>query len=324
MNEIQFEKICSKLFSNLNERQKSILSRRFALGQNKIETLEAIGRDFDICRERVRQIEKASLKKLEKKSESYEEVFSTFAGYLKEFGGVRKERALLEDLGGDYKRELNFLLNIRSGFKRKKENEDFFAVWTLNNNYYSKTKEVIGEIIKTFENREELMSFADLKDLTSEDKKVLKSYLEISKRIQENEDGLFGLSNWPEINPKGVKDKAYLAFKEAGEPLHFSQVSQLIKGSNVQTVHNELIKNDRFVLVGRGMYALAEWGYKPGKVKDVIARTIKEAGGSLAKEKIVKKVSERRLVKKNTILLNLNDHDKFRKNQDGKYNIKTA
>ncbi len=135
---------------------------------------------------------------------------------------------------------------------------------------------------------------------------------------------MYGLSNWPEINPKGIKDKAYLAFKEAGEPLHFSKVSKLIENSNTQTVHNELIKNDKFVLVGRGIYALAEWGYEPGKVKDVIKRTIKNANQPLERDEIVEKVLDKRFVKKNTILLNLSDKEKFKKREDGKYDIRSA
>ena len=51
--------------------------------------------------------------------------------------------------------------------------------------------------------------------------------------------------------------------------MHFKEVAEAIsktfgKKTHYATCHNELIKDSRFVLVGRGMYALAEWGYQAG------------------------------------------------------------
>jgi DNA-directed RNA polymerase delta subunit len=160
-------------------------------------------------------------------------------------------------------------------------------------------------------------------------KNVFNSYLEISKKIQANAEGQIGLRNWVEINPRGIKDKAYLVLKKEQKPLHFSQVAILIGNSpfasqkkvHIATVHNELIKDSRFVLVGRGLYALKEWGYQPGVVKDVILGVLKEAKASLSREEIIKKVSAQRLVKENTISLNLRDQNYFVRGTDGRYKI---
>jgi len=130
------------------------------------------------------------------------------------------------------------------------------------------------------------------------------------------------LLDWPEINPRGVKDKAYIVFKKIGKPLHFDEVARLIEGSLVQTVHNELIKDPRFVLVGRGIYALEEWGYFPGQVKDVILKILKEEGKPLTKEEILEKVRKQRLVKENTVFLNLSNKKHFLRNSQGKYEVK--
>jgi DNA-directed RNA polymerase delta subunit len=154
--------------------------------------------------------------------------------------------------------------------------------------------------------------------------------LEISKKILKNTDNQFGLKEWPEINPRGIKDKAYFIFKKEKKPLHFSEVVSLInrmsfvsnKKTNLKTVHNELIKDPRFVLIGRGVYALREWGYEPGFVKDVIVKILQEEKRPLSKEEIVKKVLERRLVKENTILLHLRDKNLFLKDSTGKYSAK--
>jgi hypothetical protein len=133
------------------------------------------------------------------------------------------------------------------------------------------------------------------------------------------------LKEWPEINPRVIKDKAFLVFKKENKPLHFSQVAQLI-GTNalVQTVHNELIRDQRFVLVGRGIYALADWGYKPGTVKEVISGILAQSGDPLSKDEILKKVSEQRIVKANTVLLNLSNKQRFLRNSQGKYLLRDA
>ncbi len=322
MNNFKYNKICKDFLSGLNKRQRAIVSRRFALGQKEKETLESIGNDFDICRERVRQIEGEAINKVKENAKNRKDLFLFFYNYLERFGGFRKEEILLKNLSDKNQNEVYFLLSLAEKIKRKKENDNFYALWTINVENIKKTKESIQIIIKRLKEKEELTSFEELKEIVPEEEN-LKSAIEISKRIQKNEKGLYGLSEWPEINPKGVQDKAYLALKGQGKPLHFTEVAGLIEGSNVQTVHNELIKNDQFILVGRGTYALSEWGYHPGKVKDVIARTLEEEG-PLSREEILEKVLEKRKVKKNTVLLNLGDKEKFIKKSGGEYDIKSA
>ena len=143
----------------------------------------------------------------------------------------------------------------------------------------------------------------------------------------------FGLVEWPEIKPRGVKDKAFLVFKKHGKPLHFTEVAKLIdkfdynvpnKKTYPQTVHNELIKDTRFVLVGRGTYALSEWGYVPGTIKDIITKVLKEKNEPLHKDEVVKQVLAQRLVAKNTVLMNLNNKKHFDKDANDKYFIRTA
>ena len=160
--------------------------------------------------------------------------------------------------------------------------------------------------------------------MSSLNQKVLISFLEISKRIQKNSEGLLGLLDWPEIHPRGIKDKAYLVFQKEKKPLHFTQVANFIERALPQTVHNELIKDSRFVLVGRGIYALEEWGYEDGFVKDIISKTLKEAGKPLSKEEILEKVLKQRLVKENTVLLNLSNKKYFSKISEGLYTIREA
>ncbi len=107
--------------------------------------------------------------------------------------------------------------------------------------------------------------------------------------------------------------------------MHFKEVAESIKNlfdkkAHVATTHNELIKDKRFVLVGRGLYALSEWGYLNGVVKDVIAKVL-EKHGPLTKDEIVDKVLKERYVKENTIMVNLQNAKHFKKDKQGKYSL---
>ena len=126
-----------------------------------------------------------------------------------------------------------------------------------------------------------------------------------------------------------MKDKAHLVLKKEKSPKHFAEIAKLInvagfqgKKANIQTVHNELIKDARFVLIGRGIYALSEWGYKPGTVKEVLVDILKKSSKPLSKSAILSRVMDARLVKENTVLLNLNNSKTFIKNKDGTYSLK--
>jgi len=323
MNSFNYQKICFSLISKLGKREKEVLLRRFGLKENKKQTLELIGQDFGVCRERIRQIQKAGFKKIEPETEKYKKLFSFFSKHIKKFGGVRREDALLEELGGEKgKNEVKFLLSLKDVFKRINKNDDFHSLWMSDKTSYNTALKVINTACGQLKKENKPLTLKELKLNTSLGNDALCSYLDVSKKVQRNQAGFYGFSNWPEINPKGIRDKAYIAVKKTGKPLHFSQVADLISGSHIQTVHNELIKDKRFVLVGRGIYALSEWGYYHGQVKDVIFNVLQEAEEPLTKNQVLEKVLKQRLVRKNTILLNLSDEGRFLKNSDGRYKIK--
>jgi hypothetical protein len=172
------------------------------------------------------------------------------------------------------------------------------------------------EIISRF--RDHLV---DLK--TSHDENVLRRWLMISKQIGRNPLGDWGPADSPNVRVKGIRDYAYLAVKRHGSPMHFREVANTISElfghkAHIATTHNELIKDERFVLVGRGLYALTEWGYTAGVVKDVL-RAILEEEGPLSREELVDKVRKERYVKDNTILVNLQDTNLFKRLSNGTY-----
>jgi hypothetical protein len=319
----EYNKICKELSESLPERTKMIIIRRFGLFGNEKETLEFIGKEHNVTRERVRQVERDGIKQIKKRLGSYADVFSFFDKELERFGGIKKEESFVENFlqNGDCRNCVIFLLNVSDTILRFSENDETYSLWAKNKEVLDLAKEVIDEAFAELKKDRKLRGLSELKIKKDLTETVLQSYLEVSKRVVCNEDGLYGLSSWPEINPKGIKDRAYLVLKKAGNPLHFRDVAIMLgEKANPQTTHNELIKDSRFVLVGRGVYALSEWGYTPGEVKEVI-RGILIKEGALHKNDIIVKVEEQRIVKKNTIIQNLSNKKYFIRTPDGKYTV---
>ncbi len=158
---------------------------------------------------------------------------------------------------------------------------------------------------------------------------VLQSYLQATSKIDKNILDQWGLSSWETIQPKKLSGKILLVFEKHNAPLHFRQIAEKINDANFDykkicaaTVHNELIANDEFVLIGRGIYAKKDWGYSAGTVADIITKILSEADDSLDKDAIYEKVLKQRQVNKSTIYLTLINKDKFVKSADGKFSLK--
>ncbi|PJE51315.1 MAG: hypothetical protein COV29_00995 [Candidatus Yanofskybacteria bacterium CG10_big_fil_rev_8_21_14_0_10_36_16] len=336
-----------KVLKVLNTRNRDIISRRFGLKDGKRETLESIGQSYGITRERVRQIENASMKQIKGNLEaglaSLVEPYVNLAGsILEEHGGVMREEDLFQrfsGLGGNtpVNAALVFFLDLNSDFVREADDEGYHQFWSLNEAQSNSVKKALGSFAKAFSKKgviteSEVVNFYN-KNVAAKDTapKFVASLLSISKQIGRNSFGQVGLTSWPEIKPRGVRDMAYLVLKRDNKPRHFREIAELIndqpgwdKKANVQTVHNELIKDKRFVLVGRGLYALKEWGFKAGTVKDVIKDIIKSSSNPLSKNEIVNQVLSHRMVKENTVMLSLQDQKSFTKNNDGTYSLREA
>ena len=316
-----YQKTSSDLLKNLTPRTKDVISRRFGLETGSRETLESIGQSYGITRERVRQIETDALLRLGSKLKQHQKVFQYFSDSLETFGNLKKEEPLLSQLGGqEFSPHVFFLMSLAEQFERFSENQDFHCLWTIDSQSLDSAQAVIADFYSKLKGVNQPLALGEYTPSVSIGTEALFSYLEVSKLIEQGPEGKFGLRDWPEINPRGVKDKAYLVFKKEKKPLHFTEVANLISPpALVSTVHNELIRDPRFVLVGRGLYALKEWGHKPGTVRDVIIDLLKEAGKPISREEILEKVLKQRLVKENTVLLNLSNRKHFSRNHQGKY-----
>jgi len=328
-----------KLLLALPERSRSIIMKRYGLGKSSDHmTLDAIGKAYGITRERVRQIENHAINAI-RKSKNYTEEKTTFDEIKKiisGLGGIVVEQDLLDLISKDLSIQscINFILVVGHPFNKIKEDEDFKHRWFIDNTLAEKIQ---GSLKKLYENlkdddlvseQEMIKSFLGYIEDISEQyrtEEIAKRWLNLSKKISKNPLGEWGKTVSPNISIKGVRDYAYLVIRKHGSPIHFKEVVKAItaifhKKAHVATTHNELIKDPRFVLVGRGLYALSEWGYMSGVVKDVIKKII-EKNGPMTKKEIVDKVMKERYVKENTIVINLQNKKYFTKNKDGKYDI---
>lgn len=315
------------------DRDRQIIARRFGFGLSKRQTLEKIGGDFNITRERVRQIEKAAIIKL-RSSENRQilEADAIILEILREAGGIALVNQIANVLGipdSDIPYVV-FLSLLVAGAELIDEDDHLrTAVGTLPQFSEKEITVLIKEITTVITEISHPTTLAVVKAKLSAQipSDSLEQIMLVSKKLAFF-DGKWGLVSWPEVNPKSIRDKTYLVLARHGKPLHFSDIATHIRGLGsakrdvtVQAVHNELIKDKRFVLIGRGIYALAEWGYTPGTVAEIIAGVLRSQS-PLHKDEIVKRVLEKRQVKTTTIILNLQEKAQFQRVAKATYTLK--
>jgi hypothetical protein len=333
------DQFIDELLSEFSPKQQKVIVGRFGLKTGKRLTLQEIGDELGITRERVRQIEELGIKKLrEKVKERAADFIKEAEKCLGEAGGVRKDGLFMEDMykkGGfmqtkNCDTKIRFVFLVAGSPLYHKEDDDFNPFWYDDKKNEKRFLDFVKNTAHLLETGEkEKISKDSL--YTSQCTDLASCHLlSIPKHFGVNVFGEFGLRTSPEIEPKTIRDKAYLTLKRVKTPLHFEDIAKNIsklgidkKSAHVQTVHNELIKDSRFVLVGRGVYALNEHGYEPGTVREVIVRLLKSKG-PLHSGDVVQLVNQQRFLKENTILLNLQNRKYFKRLDDGRYQIKEA
>lgn len=322
-----------------NDRARDVLMRRYGLTDDgAIETLESVGQSYGITRERVRQIENHALGAIQKSTEYSElaDAFNELAATIDALGGVVPQDELVQMLAKAPKEQnhILFLLHVGDAFNRRKDGSDFTHHWYLDNAQAKSVREAIAALYNNLDTQTVLPEdeiIARYKEelakakVAQDNADTLLRWLSLSKKIARNPLGEWGRASSPSVRVKGMRDFAYLTLKRHGSPMHFSEVAKQVKelfgrDAHVATTHNELIKDPRFVLVGRGLYALAEWGYSKGVVKDVIKDLLREHG-PLSRKEIIERVKRERYVKDNTIAVNLQDTNVFEHLEDGSYGL---
>ncbi len=336
LNQFKPSEIVKEILDGLKERDRKILTHRYGLEGSETKTLAAIGQEQNLTRERVRQIEKDLIRNLKKTSlskESFASAKDFLINIISEHGRIIAEENLLMHLNITDPKEKNALVFILHLVEELDNfiHENYKKSWvsvlfkgdTLHN-FIAEGKKIISEKNAPIEADDFLEHFKQTKFYLENQQelsdKVILNYLELTVEIEKNVFGQWGLAVWKEVKPKDVGDKAYLVMKHHKKPEHYSQITEMINKAKFddrtaykETVHNELIKDTRFILIGRGIYALSEWGYKPGVVSDVIVEILKLSAQPVAKDKIIEEVLKRRMVKKNTILVGLSNKKLFKK-----------
>jgi len=367
--------ILENFFNVLRDKERDVLASRFGLEKNKRVTLEAIGKQYGLTRERIRQIENSAISKI-KKHEEFENYIGSLKNIvnslLEEHGGIMEQKYLIDNLSylsliakNDQRVDLDVLRNhydfvliklLSDEFDHVKENSHYDNLWKIKFAEIEHIQEILEYLLAKFEGLKKVLKTEEIIDLVKksevydkyQDKllvsnnfdisnviknqrfkenydlinehKALYSILRSSKNLEQNKFGYWGIKNWSEISPKTINHKIYLIMKHSGKPLHFKEIADTIndisfdhKKANPATVHNELILDDKYILIGRGIYALKEWGYQDGTVVDVVAQILLESGKSLTKDEIIERVLDKRVVKPATVNLALMNREKFRR-----------
>ena len=320
------------------EREREIITRRFGLFDRK-ETLEQIGELLGITRERVRQLEKAILIRLkiaaeEGKIPAVQDIERLIVRDLSENGRVGRVQDVATRLsdnkpGNETRAHIAFIAELSPRLTVVNETDNYYqGVGIAENGDEKKIRSDVDIILKAIKKHGEPVDIETLHGmLTYESPAQVRALASLSKHLASLKD-VWGLVKWPTVNPKNIRDKIYVILTDNGKPMHFSEISKAIKDSDfkrknvtTQAIHNELIKDKRFVLIGRGIYALQEWGYARGTVSDIIVDVLKKAGEPLHRDEIVKRVLKSRQVKETTILLNLQSKPEFKRVAKATYTI---
>lgn len=327
-------KVLGQMILDLNDKEQKTIIGRFGLIGSK-ETLSAIGQSLKLSRERIRQIEKNALKKLSngfsqiEKNES-DKIVDAFEKSGKIIVDDNLPATLLETIGVHkfVKNYCRLILAIIPQIEHINETVELKEGWRLKELSVEKISTTALKMISYFKQEELPQNIVtiqkEMKGFSQVDIEFLTACIEISNKLVQAKNGLVGLKSWPTVNPRNIRDKIYYVLKNAEHPLHFSEITDEIAKAKFDskrvvraTVHNELIADNRFVLIGRGIYALREWGFSDGTVYDVIKNILSSAKSPVSVGEIIALVNKSRKVKRNTIVINLQTKKEFKKVSEG-------
>lgn len=331
---LNLTEIIEDIFMVLTEKEREVVVQRFSLDNKERRTLESIGQTFNVTRERVRQIEKIALGKLKRtvNSSKLRFIHEVAEAILRENGGLLLEKELTRKILNMIEKTIEvdehivrLSLTICPNITCLEKNNLYRLSWHLTSispvlitNLLEEAQGLLNAKKEVLEEAALISELQALKAVSGQEftEQFFQSLLAMDERIKKLEEG-YGLMTWRHINPKSIRDKALIVLRMENKPLHFVEIAKKIsdarfdaKRVTVQAVHNELIRYPQFVLVGRGLYALKEWGFEDGTVTDIIESLLAKKS-PLSKQDIIKGVLKQRRVKKGTISLNLQKNPQF-------------
>ena len=323
-NNINFVTVFDTVLLDLPSRSRDIVAKRFGIGEEKPLTLQAIGDEYDITRERVRQIVQSGLKNVDTSDDrdDFSQAKKAIMTHIDENDGIASIDDVAKSLGGndvDEHGAIRFFLDgmddiVVVNAKKYPVDERVIALADFDINNWVETHDEIKGIL---ENKQKTYTVKKLQEKIADDieRESIERFLQVSSEIGKNPFDKWGMYGWDDISPRGVREKALLIMKEGQKPMHFRDIAQSIddyglgkkgKKSHPQTVHNELIRDDNFVLVGRGVYTLSADGHVEGTVRDVIENVLEKSDEPLTAEEVIERVLEMRHVQPSTVKVNLN------------------
>jgi hypothetical protein len=328
--QINFPELMSRLLGLLSEKEQNVIERRFSLGNCSRETLDKIGKSYSITRERVRQIEAVAIKKLARISmdPSMRHIHDLTYSILVDHGKVMAEDLLVSGMLQHFQTNkdsidpnaMKLAMRVSDKFIKQEKNQFFRPFWRIKDVSLSSIRAAIKDIEKTMNKEGGVLSEETLQNqLKQHDRDMIPSLLHINWGFMKTEEG-WGLKQWRFINPRSIKDKIAIVLKNIEKPLHFTDIIRHVLGDfdthkkvTPQAIHNELIRHSEFVLVGRGLYGLREWGLAAGTVCDVIKSIFVEKGGPMKRQEIIDAVLKKRKIRLGTISLNLQKYPFFKR-----------
>lgn len=333
---VDLQSLLQNLFMVLTDKEAMVIKKRYALQGNQKQTLEKIGNHFNVTRERIRQIESIALGKLRRtvRTTQLDDVNEMAKVIVQQHGGVMREddliTACLKQIKEGNKIDgavLRLSFSIDNELIQGKRSNTFVPFWRLESLAMKDVSLIVNNIVKILKKRKSCMKSTEIVSAIQSlnlfegripSEELISNILKIDERLRNIPEG-WGLTEWRFVRPRSIRDKVEIILKKKGEPLHFMEIANEIreadfdhKNVTVQAVHNELIRYPEFVLVGRGLYALKDWGYESGTVADVIEKILIEKG-PLSKKEIISEVSKQRTVKVGTISLNLQKMPYFKR-----------
>lgn len=326
---IDFAEVMSSLLGLLTSKEKSIIERRYLAQSEKKETLESIGKSYSITRERVRQIESVAIKKLARISlePSVRYIHELAYSILINHGKVMSEDLLVSEMLKKLKNSPNMnieamklAIHVSDKMIKQERNQIFRPFWYTRDIDVKDIKKAIKDIRYALAQQGSVLPLESLSSrLFSLSPERTQSLLHIHWGFLKTSEG-WGLKTWRTINPRSIKDKILVTLKKIQKPLHFNDIVLHVlqdfdspKKVTPQAIHNDLIRHEEFVLVGRGLYGLKEWDLPAGTVCDIIVSVLKESKSPMKRQDIIKKVLKKRQIRVGTISLNLQKYPFFKR-----------
>lgn len=344
LKENSLAEIIQVWLSFLAERQQQIIIWRYGLFDNRPKTLEEIGLQLDLTRERVRQLESKAIRKLKQPSKC--RIVQPFVQLMQQIifaeGGICAETYLGEVLTEavkigdiDPSGAVRLLLDTHNGFSKLKK----MQAWGLSDLPLNLVSEINRNLIKILTAEQAPLSKTDLlirlkatplyqKYAAHLNNTFIFACIKINQMIVDTGNESYGLEKWERY----YQDDIILALRHIGKPAHFSKIAEIINANlpperhiTPRGVHIRLLhRPDLFVWVGlRGTYGLKEWGVERSlSYEETLAQILQQSGYPLTYQQILAKLPEfRPYYDETSILLTIATNKRFRSFPSGTYGL---